>query len=222
MAGYIGNYPTAVPLTSADLTDGIITSAKLANDAVVTGKIADGTIVNADINTSAGILTSKLSGSLGITEADQWRYNTSLTLSSNTFTFITSNWERNDTTFDKIGTGMTESSGVFAFPETGIYLVTYNVNIIANSKGDIRAAGGDIYLTTNNSSYSIIAEGFNGCNNHGLDYFNNVTISAMIDVTDTSTHKVKFDCFSSVGGAQLFGDTNYNRTTVTFIRLGTT
>ncbi len=51
MAGYLGNAPTAVPLTSADITDGIITSAK----------IADGTIVNADINASAGIVGTKLS-----------------------------------------------------------------------------------------------------------------------------------------------------------------
>jgi len=54
--GYVGAKPSAVPLTSADITDGIITSAK----------IADGTIVNADINASAGIVTSKLSGSLGV------------------------------------------------------------------------------------------------------------------------------------------------------------
>jgi hypothetical protein len=52
MAGYLGNIPSAVPLTSADIADGIITSAK----------IVDGTIVNADINASAGILASKLSG----------------------------------------------------------------------------------------------------------------------------------------------------------------
>jgi hypothetical protein len=49
---YLGNAPTSVPLSSADFNDGIITSAK----------IADGTIVNADINASAGILASKLSG----------------------------------------------------------------------------------------------------------------------------------------------------------------
>jgi hypothetical protein len=52
MAGYLGNIPTAVPLTSADIADGIITSAK----------IADGTIVNADINASAAIDASKLTG----------------------------------------------------------------------------------------------------------------------------------------------------------------
>lgn len=44
MAGYIGNYPTAVPLTGADLTDGIITSAK----------IADGTISSADLASGVG------------------------------------------------------------------------------------------------------------------------------------------------------------------------
>ena len=52
MAGYLGNIPSAVPLTSADIADGIISSAK----------IADGTIVNADINASAAIDASKLTG----------------------------------------------------------------------------------------------------------------------------------------------------------------
>jgi len=52
---YIGQAPTNVPLTSADLEDSIITSAK----------IVDGAIVNADINASASIAQSKLSGSFG-------------------------------------------------------------------------------------------------------------------------------------------------------------
>ena len=47
---FIGNKPSAVPLTSADITDSIITSAK----------IVDGTIVNADINASAAIAGNKL------------------------------------------------------------------------------------------------------------------------------------------------------------------
>jgi hypothetical protein len=49
---FIGNKPSAVPLTSADITDSIITSAK----------IVDGTIVNADINASAAIDSTKLTG----------------------------------------------------------------------------------------------------------------------------------------------------------------
>ena len=50
---YIGKIPTAAALTASDITDGIISSAK----------IADGTIVNADVNASAAIVASKLSGS---------------------------------------------------------------------------------------------------------------------------------------------------------------
>ena len=48
---FIGNKPSAVPLTSADIADSIITSAK----------IVDGTILNADINASSAIALSKLS-----------------------------------------------------------------------------------------------------------------------------------------------------------------
>jgi hypothetical protein len=55
MSGYLGNSPTSVPLSSADILDGAITSAK----------IADGTIVNADINASAAIVSTKLSGVQG-------------------------------------------------------------------------------------------------------------------------------------------------------------
>lgn len=38
MAGYIGNFPTALPLSSNDLNDGIVTTAKLANDSVNASK----------------------------------------------------------------------------------------------------------------------------------------------------------------------------------------
>ena len=49
---FIGNKPSAVPLTSADIADNIITSAK----------IVDGTIVNSDISTTSAITLNKLSG----------------------------------------------------------------------------------------------------------------------------------------------------------------
>ncbi len=49
--GYLGKQPSAVPLTSDDITDNTITSAK----------IVDGTIVNADIN---DVAATKLSGTI--------------------------------------------------------------------------------------------------------------------------------------------------------------
>jgi hypothetical protein len=51
---FIGNKPSAVPLTSADIADGIITSAK----------ITDATIANADIANSTIDLTTKVTGTL--------------------------------------------------------------------------------------------------------------------------------------------------------------
>jgi len=57
---FIGNQPTAVPLTSSQLADGLITSAK----------IADGAIVNVDVNSTAAVAYSKLNLATSIVNAD--------------------------------------------------------------------------------------------------------------------------------------------------------
>ena len=154
----------------------------------------------------------------GITEADQWRLTANLTT---TGLDITSNLERNDTSFAYIGTGMTESSGVFTFPSTGIYFIDFNTVAYGSGVGDVRYAGGNIKITTNNSSYSDIAESYNGCNSHGSPYYFSTNSKIFFDVTDTSTHKVKF--FVSASASVVFnGNTDSNRTCMTFIRLGDT
>jgi hypothetical protein len=79
---YIGYKPADKPLTSADITDSIITSAK----------IADGTIVNADINASAAIAGSKISGSFGkVLQVVSTLYTTatSQSITQNTITNVT-------------------------------------------------------------------------------------------------------------------------------------
>ncbi len=59
----------------------------------------------------------------GISQADQWRIKSSYDYPSSGATQLTANWERIDTDSPGlIGSGMTESSGVFTFPSTGIYL----------------------------------------------------------------------------------------------------
>ena len=61
---FIGNQPTAVPLTSSQLADGLITTDKLAASAVTSAKILDSTIVNADIASTTINLTQKVTGTL--------------------------------------------------------------------------------------------------------------------------------------------------------------
>jgi hypothetical protein len=204
--GYVGVKPSAVPLTSADITDGIITSAK----------IADGTIVNADINASAAIASTKLSGSFGITEADQWRLTANITTNTNP---ITSNLERNDNVgFNYIGTGMTVASGTWTFPTTGIWLVRFisRADPVADDNVLI-----DLNTTTNNSTYALAAESAVSGDGGAQGAATAVT-ETIFDVTNTSTHKVQFSVDSITAGSTISGNTSYNHTYFTFIRLGDT
>ena len=61
-----------------------------------------------------------------------WRVTTSFTGNADP---ISSNWERNDTApcLSYLGSQMTESSGVFTFPSTGIYLIIHEQNYKHNS-----------------------------------------------------------------------------------------
>ena len=166
----------------------------------------------------SGVLTWADAGG-GITEADQFRLSSDLTTND---AFFTTNLERNDNNFDKIGTGMSESSGVFSFPSTGIYLVSLNIVARATSLGDIRYAGGQIHCTADNSNYAILAEAYNGCNNHGSAYYFSSSMQAIVDVSNTTNVKVKFNAQASNSSVIFGGDTVKNECCFTFIRLGDT
>ena len=148
----------------------------------------------------------------GITEADQFRLTTDLV---NSNADITANLERvDDASFSKIGTGMTNSSGIFSFPSTGLYQVIVNSNAYTSSQSNLYVFTN---VTINNSSYDYVARaGLNSDNN----YENSATSVALINVTDTSNVKVKFTTASFVSGSGLQGDTDRNETAFTFIRLG--
>lgn len=57
---YIGKTPAASPLTSADITDGIIVEADLADDAVTADKLASNAVVNASVASDAAINDEKI------------------------------------------------------------------------------------------------------------------------------------------------------------------
>ncbi len=177
--------------------------------------------------------SSKLSGALpaisgasltgitaGITMADQWRLNTDLVMSQNTDTNITANWERVDSDgFGQLGTGMTESSGVFTFPSTGIYIIRFHgiqyAGTSASSQNRIR-----ITTTTDNSSYSTAASGFSS--NYAQYVSTSASCEFQFDVTSTSTHKVIFAYRTGGNNVKFVTDSQNNCTFVTFIRLGDT
>ena len=190
-------------------SDGSVTTAKLGDNSVTTAKITDANV------TSAKMFSGFANG---ITMADQWR----LTAITNTGTDadVTTNWERNDSSgYSSIGTGLTESSGIFSFPQTGIYLIYYVSRLLVAS-GDT-SANFDLKITLDNSSYNTASRTANG--NSG----SSSTVGAssnmfLFDVTDTSNCKFKFTTESFNSGTYVSGSTSTQNTGFLALRLGDT
>ena len=155
----------------------------------------------------------------GITEADSYRVTTSFTSDANP---ISSNWERDDTDFDKIGTGLSESSGVFSFPSTGIYLIEQTYRVLYN--GNSRYNEGEIQITTNNgSNWNTRASGSAFVQQtDGNSTYNTFTTSCIVDVTDTSNVKFRIIINVEDNAVTTECNSNDNRTYFTCIRLGDT
>jgi len=157
----------------------------------------------------------------GITEADQWRVTSNFNM-SNTAANITTNWERVDNRFEKIGTGMSvDGNGRFTFPSTGIYLVSCWWH---GQRATGATYSGTVYMhgTSNNfSSSTLMMDSFIGSGtNHEV---NNAYMSCMFDVQDTSTHKCFFGYYDYHHGSMVFyGNTDTNYNAFTFIKLGGT
>jgi hypothetical protein len=184
----------------------------------------DGSVGTSKLADGAVNLTSKVTGVLPVANggtgistvmADQFRLTGTTNDGSNAD--VTSNIERIHTTGQgTLGTGMTESSGIFSFPSTGIYLVMFNVDFTIG--GSENNAFCNLNVTTNNSSYTVVASANSGSQDgsHGASG----TGVSLVDVTNTSNVKVKFSTSSMNSGSSLIGSEDQNRTTFTFIKLG--
>ena len=153
----------------------------------------------------------------GITEADQWRVNTSFNVNGSSF--ITSNWERVDITgYDKLGTGMSESSGIFTFPSTGIWHVFFwtTVRPVDNTT---MYAGVEFHFTTDNSTYNNVGNFYGGVSTTA--FFDCISGSHIFDISNVSTHKLRFRA-SSASTCGYSGNTSETQLAATFIRLGDT
>jgi|DEB0MinimDraft_10_1074344.scaffolds.fasta_scaffold77664_2 hypothetical protein len=166
------------------------------------------------INLGSG--ASGLATTNGITVADQYQLTANIT---GTNADITANLSQNaDASFTNIGTGMSVNSGIFTFPVTGIYYVTVHASFQGASENSMEVTA---LFTQDNSTYDTILSVQDGQRN------STGTVSGsfgdvIVDVTDTSTHKIKFATQSLSAGNILQGSGSYNLTTFTFIRLGDT
>lgn len=146
---------------------------------------------------------------VGISGADMWRMTTN---TGTTAKDPVDNLERiDDATFAKIGTGMSESSGIFTFPETGLWWVRFNYD------GDSSNVGGNMRIwasSDSGSSYDRLTDPHVG---DGQGWYVGASTEAFVNVTNASTFRVKFEKTASWN---MYGSTNENRTCMTFVRLG--
>ena len=157
----------------------------------------------------------------GITEADSWRLTTSFTGNNDP---IGANLERSDTTTagqsGQLGTGMTESSGVFTFPSTGWWTVAFQGSF--SMDGDSRYMSQQIFVTVNNSTYVQASSVDTWIYAHTSTTYANGYCMALIDVTDVANVKVRFGVGSEDTAITTVGSSVYDATSFKFIRLGDT
>jgi hypothetical protein len=155
---------------------------------------------------------------VGVEEVDSWRVTTNFTNGGSSAETITANWERADVSFEKIGTGLTQSSGLFSFPRTGKYLISALASYYpagANSNIQFYSA----ITTDNGSNYSTVALALSGA--AGADRPENIGFNYICDVTETTNTKIHF---GTVGATNITWqcNTNSQRVGFTCIRLGDT
>ena len=204
MAIQINGNGTITGISVGGLPDGIVDTDMIAANAVATAKIADSAVTSA-----------KSSGLGGLTMVDQWRHNSSNGESNGVLT----NWERNDSsTFTQIGTGMTESSGIFTFPATGLYRIDWQGPCKRTDNITIYYIHSMIEGSTDSgSNYSVLARSthhIGGANNsHGMAF-----CTAIFNVTNASTHRLRLNK-DAQHPCEYQADSTEHRTGLTFMKL---
>ena len=154
-----------------------------------------------------------------------WRINTDITLGQGGQYEPDSGWERCDTSnVDAglpLGTGMSESSGIFTFPSTGWWQISGSF-MHNKSGGNYNYLAKRLYMTVNNSTWqdSGFVQSAAGANVHnGYDAGGGTCV---FDVTDTSNHKVRMLMEASEASIVLNGNTNINYGGLLFVKLADT
>ena len=192
--------------------------------AQLTGTIADARFPA----TLPAISGANLTGiTAGITMAQQWRITSNYDLSaSGGETVLSSNWETADNYgFGAIGSNLTNSSGTFSFPSTGIYLISASSPMYSQWPDSASTNNWGIFMsilvTTDNSSYNRAAF-TSGFIDSPASKYQHLYLSYIFDVTNTSTHKFRISQEVEEATVTFMGDSNTQETGFSVIRLGDT
>ena len=194
---------------SSEIKVDTISEKTAANGVTIDGvNIKDGNVDGVDVSA----ITQ------GIKEYDNWELTADITTNAD----ITSNLARPSRTLvTKMGTGMTQSSGVFTFPSTGLWLVKVVLYALSNSGDTVlihTIATDDDFSSSTNVSIAKFGNNSSTGETGGRGYS-----EVMLDIEDTSTDKVKFASVSIASGSQISGTLgSLPETYFIFERLGDT
>ena len=242
MAITINGDGTITGLSAGGLPNNSVQTADIADDQITLAKLAggtDGQIITYDASgnpvavgpgTDGQVLTSTGSGSPPafeaipggvITNATSFRV-TSNWNPADSWTDITANWEVNDTAaYSTLGTAVSESSGIFSFPSTGFWYISFGGMADYNGSA-VDWVSIELQTTHNNSTYTAhtLTMGSIGSDGSGSAYVN-LKGDGLIDVDNTTNVKCKLRTETDAD-TTWHGSTNNNQTWITFIRLADT
>ena len=161
----------------------------------------------------------------GITEYDRWRLTTGFTGDA---TPIASNLSRISGNYNlnfPLGTGMSESSGVFTFPSTGWWKISCGFTTRTQNTYASGTAANIMYMQTtedNGSNWATPTECYSGWNTGEFTQYNGGYGTLTLDITDLSNDKVRFTFdTSNASHGQLCGSNN-DQTWFEFMKLADT
>ena len=206
---------SGVTIDGVKLKDNIVETDTINEKTSTSGVTIDGVLIK------DGLVDGKDVSAIasGITNVQEFRLSANLTSNAQ---IITANWEEADTYgYGRIGNTMASASGIFTFPTTGFWLITHNVTFLdATEQNHLSCI---ITATTDNSSYNSVS-----ISKTSLKLINNANTFAaasaqhIFDVTNTTTHKIRFAIGCENNNIEVVGNTGANYTSATFIRLGDT
>jgi len=185
------------------------------------GGLPDG-VVDTDMLAANAVTAAKATGSAkGITMVDVW------TLSSN---YVYTNVNNNAIDFGfvqtgsysaKFGNAMTESSGVFTFPETGIYEVVFESSY--NGSTTSRYINHSIQKVISGTASGISTKYGSLDVDTSQSYYGTTHVRAFVDITNVTTDKVQFLINAPVAINLLTAhSSNFILSAFYFIRIGDT
>ena len=226
-------------LTMGSSVEGEPKAGRVTSVDGMTGALGSGVTVGSEVTGSPALNLGNFTGVLpvgvtggsgldavnaGILHADQWRLTTSF---AGDVSPIASNWEQCDTPgqpiANQLGTAMGQSSGVFSFPQTGIWWVRFNIQVATEGAGTSPGRTGfGIQVTLDNSAWSnTLAVG--SVIMHTTAMYNSSSCASFVDVTNISNVKVRFTVTQvQDDDNDTIGDNGINYTWLEFIRLGDT